>query len=601
MAILCDCLPFRVSFHVPAFFNQGVMTIPVELFCDTEEEVQANSSPAEIKENVPLSLTFDAPVGSRLYMDGLDTLPSHEAIRLDEDLGKNYLTPCQELPFLKNDYYPLIPSRNLMTIIVDDRTYYAIVKVIPSQLTEDKYQIMIDDLEKMVKGLSMDLIRKNLGLGDYEQRPIPPIMLYRFMTIQKHFKSVMAALNDLVVKVNHRVKKEYHMEPAEVAKRIDSVTIRHRLTHQMNVETMKVPKRVVDYNLPENRWTKKIIKQLDRYIAEFVEAVDEYIAETKANIVEQSQFAKFQPSTRLVIEQKERVLVTLDDYRETAIKMERSLKIIKTASWYDEITESCLSAIPQGLIYDARYFALYQLYKELQREDYELALDPKYAYQYMRTDILYERWGFLKVCEVLKHESLGFVPSGGWIYDKGFNLSDSLIPTLLPGSAITLTKEDIRLNVTYDGRLPFKQETSLANPVYIVSKHRRPDGRIDIFKNDVFIGSIIFDLKYRKSSSILDEKYYGSSHTCDQLSAYASACRSPYIYNTKKRKILDGLGVVQEVWVFFPMGSDTRTFDEDGEIKFIRLIPGGSAELLTQRIEAVLKKIIDEYQEVVQG
>lgn len=85
------------------------------------------------------------------------------------------------------------------------------MEIVPTQITGDQWQAMVDDLERILKGLSMELIRKNTGVGEYFHQAIPTVLLYRFMVIQKRFGTVMAALSDLLNKVNCRIKKEYSM------------------------------------------------------------------------------------------------------------------------------------------------------------------------------------------------------------------------------------------------------------------------------------------------------------------------------------------------------------------------------------------------------
>lgn len=63
----------------------------------------------DLMENTNLSLIFEAPPGYRLYMDGIDNLPSNQ---VNDDLKGTYIVPSSN-PYelydydLKNSSYPL--------------------------------------------------------------------------------------------------------------------------------------------------------------------------------------------------------------------------------------------------------------------------------------------------------------------------------------------------------------------------------------------------------------------------------------------------------------------------------------------------------------
>lgn len=592
MATLYNRLPFEV------IFNQKGEQIVVDTFDSSEQAASEREDIKEILENVPLSVTFRAPAGSRFYMNGLDALPVQTIVEIDDLQGDVYLPPCEDFPILKKEYYPLVPSRTLIRVTVDGTDYYAFISIGPSQLTHQAYQTMIQELEDLVKGLSLNLIQKSLGLGDYTIKPIPPLRLYQFMVIRKHFRTVMASLSDLLSKINYRVKKEYSMEPADKARRPDHVTIRYKLTHPENTETLKIPNHVIDYDLPENRWVKHIVRRLIIYLGEFQIAVSDYVVGVEEYIAYKKRFAEWQESTRLELIQKERVLITLSEYRETASKIINGLGIIKEAPWYSSVSPLTQASMPHVLMYDPRYFALYRMYQELQQENFEVAVDPSYSYQYKRTDNLYEMWGFIKICELLQNAPLYFTPISGWIYDRNFDTATTLIPTLKSGTSIVFKRDDMQLRLSYDDLLPFKDQTDLEHPLYMESKHRLPDGRIDVFKDEIYIGSILFEMKYRSSRTINYEDSKNSieaSYIGRQIRGYATAGRSLYTYARKTKSFLENFNIVSEVMVFYPSGNEVVEFPETPKAKFLKLIPGTDTNYLSIHIENALNQMIEDY------
>jgi len=595
--VIQSSLPFEVTFtQMTTAFSQE---IPLTNFYLTEKEAYGEIEFVKIRENRPLRLTFEGHQAARFYMSGLDALP--ERVMEIDDNGEAYLNPCTKFDICKPDYYPLIPGRNLITVVSGDQSYFTIIEIIPSQITMFQWESMVEDLEQILKGLSMDLILKNLGVGSEYSQAIPTELLYKFMIIQKSFSKVMASLSDLLNRVNHRIRKEYRMEPIERTKITDEVTIRYKSSHPEEQELLKVPKLVVDYDLPENRWVKHIVKMLSRNIGDFIIALDDLKLEIFDQIESLAPYAVYQRNTAFEIKRKEKVLIHLDKYREVAEKMLKGFQILRMASWYESVSEEIPHSISPVLLSDSRYFALYRLYKELQKEDFEVELDPTYAYQRKRTDKLYEIWGFLKVCDVLKR--LEFKPMRGWIYDTSFDIHYVLIPNLASGTMIVFQKEKLEIRMYYDGRLPYEsKDTSLDNPLYAISGKNAPDGKMDVYREGVYIGSVLFDMKYRKLQSFFqDHELTQSARSVEviQLSSYTQ-CRSKYTFGITNPIVLESITPVDEVWAIYPTSSAKTLLNKyisDHKLRFLRLAPGLGTEHLEKQLEETIDKLIQRYEQ----
>ena len=594
MAILSE-LPFKVTFT--QLIYDSTQKIPLTNFYINEKDAYSELEFVKVRENNPLQLTFEGPNLSRFYMSGLDALPEKD-MEID-DYGAAYLNPCVDFAICKPEYYPLIPGRNLVTVQVDGQSYYRIIEIIPSQMTLFQWESMVDDLEEILKGLSMDLIRKNLGVGAQYTQAIPTELLYKFMIIQKSFTKVMASLSDLLNRVNHRIRKEYKMEPVECAKVTDAVTIRYRSTHPEEQELLKVPKCVVDYDLPENRWIKRIVKMLSSSINDFIVALEDLKREVLDQIDFLTPFAPHQKNTAFEIKQKKKVLVHLDEYREVSEKMLKGFQILKMASWYESVSDDIPYSVSPVLLSDSRYFALYRLYKELQKEDFEIEIDPSYAYQRKRTDKLYEIWGFLKVCDLIK--GLGFEPISGWVYDSNFDPHRVLIPNLAAGTVLVFQKESLKIRMNYDERLPYQsKDTTLNDPLYATTGKNAPDGKMDVYKEGVYIGSVLFDLKYRKLQSFFkDHELLQASRSVEliQLNSYAQ-CRSKFTFGMTNPLMLESITPVHEVWAIYPVGTETtplNKYKNDYKLRFLRLAPGIETEHLEQQLQETLDTLEERY------
>ncbi|MDD2234895.1 MAG: hypothetical protein PHV03_08350 [Desulfitobacteriaceae bacterium] len=71
-------------------------------------------------------------------------------------LEVNYLNPCVDFEICKPEYYPLIPGRNLITVVTETQNYYVIVEIMPAQMSPFQWESMVGDLERILKGLIDD-------------------------------------------------------------------------------------------------------------------------------------------------------------------------------------------------------------------------------------------------------------------------------------------------------------------------------------------------------------------------------------------------------------------------------------------------------------
>ena len=268
----------------------------------------------------------------------------------------------------------------------------------------------------------------------------------------------------------------------------------------------------MNYDLPENQMIKKIIQSASKTLSEFIEAIAAMKRDTRAegSISESSRKGTdFIGTVRLT---------------EMANKMRRALQWIKTAPWYGEVGPYSSSFVPHVMNMDPRYRTLFQLNRELINEKILFEMDKTYSYQWKRTDKLYEIWGIIQFIKMISGEELGFIPTSGWIYDENFEGQKLLLPTLPSNTKIEFVKGDLKLNLIYEALLPTQSKpTNEMNPLYTRGTHTCPDGRLDVYKSEEYIGSIIFDFKYRPKKSIWDqERIYTNQQTgtMQQLVSY---------------------------------------------------------------------------------
>ena len=596
MDMQSNVLPFSLQ------FIQYGRTTPVTQFFSDANQLYTGDQQAviELVENLDLAVLFecDTDENARLYMDGLEMIPGRQ-VEMD-DSGDSFFYPSPQPYFMfRPDYFPLIPGYYQVRVSVHGIDYYALVKIKPKQISEEQWEVMCDEIEQKVKGLAQDLVYKNLGGHIPYADVVPPRVLLQFFVLQKHFSSVMAALSDLYDKVNFRIRKEYRMVPVDRAKVIDQETIRYRLRHPEQKNTLRTPHRDTNYDLPENRWVKKIVGDLIATLAQFIQSIDNCIRTVQQDLDNIQQF-RYQESTQGVISEKQNLLEKLRHFAETGRKMRAAFEIIKTAPWYKQVSALRGGNVPHVMHSDSRYRALYQLFRALKQEVEAVELAPSYKFQWKRTDRLYEIWGFLQMMDCLS-QRLGYTPVRGWFYDRSFSRKKYIIPTLPPNTSIVYRKRDVELHLVYDGSIPLvSQETSLMErPLFMRDTHNRPDGRLDVYQKGMYLGSLLFDFKYRPQRNIWDPSKVNSNTRppfMRQLAAYGTSCGSLFLFDRKANKAYQDVQPVQEVWAIYPTEREGGTgplFYPDHRLKLIKLSPNQSKDHIVDQLRLVIETILE--------
>ncbi|RCW41677.1 DUF2357 domain-containing protein [Paenibacillus prosopidis] len=577
-----------------SFLYNNIHHNKVEIFY-TKEEVLGEAMSFELTENKLVSILFRAnDKNARLYMYGLESL-TDEKLELDEN-GDVYLKPsATPIALYAKDYYPLIPGTYLARIITEGTTYYLPFKVRTKQVTEDQLEIMKKDLEDTVRGLAIDFVKKVYSAADNQNKALPPQLLRQFMMIKKHYPSVMAALTDIYKKANYRIRKEYRWTREYRARQIDHVTVRTLQTKSFHEGQLRTPVNAIDYDLPENRWVKFIIRNVLALLDKFEDSLNSYKEQVICELEELQKF-QFQESTRREIVEKERVSLLLEDYREFVHRMKSGFQMVVHAPWYQEITNKTFTHIPHNLQSDSRYRALFQLHRDLKEEELEVFIDPAVTYQWKRTDKLYEMWGYIQILKLLF--KLGFKPKSGWLYDSLVEDKSLLIPYLPSGEKIVMLKDDLRIHYFYDAVLPITASgTALERAPLYMGKNNRPDGRIDYFKQDIYVGSLVIDFKYRPMSNFWQNSYYSlmsRPKEMEQLIAYKRDSNSKYLYGEEKGKRFREMyspRPVREVWALYAEAKDSlqkHLFFNDDSIHIFPMNPGQDFTEMLDQLQTIV-------------
>ena len=532
---------------------------------------------AEIKENLGVTITFrSSQADAQFFMDGLETLPEPR-LNVDPVEGDVFLAPSEE-PITLYDhsekYYPLIPDLYRIVVISNGQRYYSWIKILPKQLEEAQWETMKQEVEKELTGLARDLLMKKTGLN-MRMEGFSQGLLEQFHVINNHFSAVMAAISDLYRKTNAQIKKEYAFVTKEKTRMIDEKTIIHAAMHPENQHSFKTPISAVTFDLPENRLVKKIIESISKTLTGFIDSVE----------------AMETPSG----EDREITLKELEKLSGVAGKMRGAIQWIKTASWYERIGVYQSTSIPPVMNSDPRYRALYQLYRELNKEKAQVQIHQTYSYQWKRSDKLYEIWGYIQFIKCMIGEELAFVPESGWIYSQAVNMN---IPELPSNTEIVFRKDNLRAHLVYEAKLPTQSRlTTPKDPLYTRGTHTCPDGRLDVYKNEIFLGTIIFDFKYRPRNAIWNESLIQGkkqNEVMRQLVSYSDNIHSPYLFGGGENRFISRISPVQEVWAIYPNRfGQSRSYDyPDYKVCLIEVTPGQVQGHLVKKIKESIDRLI---------
>lgn len=584
--------------------SQDNCTKKVEFF-EKEMESYNSESRIVIEENRLTTLLFKCEDNTaRLYMDGIETLQND--IVKDDINGDVYISPFNETIELYNtDNFPLIPGTFRMIVEINSKQFFSKIKVKPKFITEEELGIIKEDLEEEINGLAFELIKKNIAIGEVIIEDLP-IKLYKFFIIKSKFSNIMAALEDLKIRPNYKMQKIYKTVREDEAKSIDEVTIKNYLEGNVEEGFLKQPTIALDYDLPENQWIKKIILEVAIFLEEFMEISRNFIDKKNITINYLKKYIIYE-SNKNRIKDEERSIKYLKQLMELASKMKNAMNMLNSVEWFKNVSNKTGIYLPHTLFCDSRYNLIYKLHQQLKSNDFTVTLDNKFAFQWKRTDKLYEMWCFVKTSRIIIGEKLGFKIDGGWLFDQNINANKVLIPELESGARITFKKEEIYLNLIYDEMMPNNSsETSVENtPIYITTRNRQPDGRIDIYKRNVYIGSIILEFKYRDRKYLWNKNYtyyQKDSHVIKQLTAYGDNCSARYLFKKEGEKVSkykNSIRPVMKVLVFYPKTTNTNDeIDEieDHNLKFVRFTPRiiNNAE---ESIELAIQELIDRSEE----
>jgi len=481
----------------------------------------AQHSVIEVFERENLYVSYTANEDDEyLYIDGLDGYSSSK-LHLDEE-GIPCLCPGTErFPLYSdvNEDYPLIPSDYMVYVKQKEKVrvaFEATLRVRPNHITDDQLDVMRDELNEMVQGLAYDRTRMSHGIRHYGERELlPSLVLAEFVMLKDMFKELRVTLEDLTRRPDQRLVRHYREVKANTNCKQDAKSSRWLLSFQgqranAGAKSMVQPEAILGiidsltYDTPENRMVLGFLHYTSSQMEAVLLAIRCTITEEQRAIETRTPYIVLQKSTSHEVRALKTKIASLES-------MEREMKqeIFYVLKYMDHSMFKELQPLSNSNHFslkiqrDWRYKRIFTWWKKLRTQDFNIPLSHDFKVQWKRTDVLYEYWCYSKTIIALEHA--GYTPVSGWIYDDANKASQDLVfPVLQDDTLVEMVKGPIRLHVLFNEKMVRAKRSALRfkRILYMEGTNYKPDIRLDIFKHDVYSGSIIVDAKYRKRLNI---------------------------------------------------------------------------------------------------
>lgn len=563
-----------------------------KIFFDNPKELWSQSEiTLSIEENDEIEICFDSKdLNSKLYLEALDIVPIDDGrIAFDEN-GHIYRMPSKELFTLyksNSGYDALCVDSFQISIYCYGIWYYGNFQVLPKPMNVGEWTMMKDELEKEIVGLAQDIVRRNIGIGSQKYGNVPPRMLYNFIIMKKYAKTVLAALIDIAENPKCEIMTQYKNVVNNKNCRLDEESIRRYVTRAGSEATYKVPEKVTNYDIQDNRMLKMILLDYEKRLNQFLELLDEIVDYSKTYDLGQTQ------------QYKDELEKSILEFRRIAKKLKKITSLLKTKDWYFLVGDVIKTYVPHSFIMDTRYNTLYQMHLDLKKDTFQVEFDSEFSYTWKRSSYLYEMWCFLRICHLLSEKYKMDIL--GW---NNIFAGKILFPFLKPGTVMKFTDGEIFLKVIFDQPLVFSnKKTTQKDPLYIAKQqgilknHNRPDILIHVYdmRKEWYLGAIVLECKYRKINSFWTES--GGRSSIGQLQAYYNNTRSEYHFGGKGKRL--NMRPVKKVIVLTPDTHGDGKSQEDFGILVKEFKPTDTDELNTS-VTDELNSIIVELKEISQ-
>ncbi|MCJ0917236.1 DUF2357 domain-containing protein [Mammaliicoccus sciuri] len=506
-------------------------------FKDSINDINFEKDVLTFKEYHALKIRHESnDKNERLYFNGFDIIED-EALYIDEK-GKYYLSNASiDIISYSNNKTNniLVPGYYLLTI-VNHYTKYAIIKIEPKNFSEEEWKTLYQSLNEYLNGLANSLV--NEINAKVIQNKSKNSLRDKINFINKYYKDIINSINQLIINPRQNIQKNYNWVYKYTQPPVDKNTFKYSSKYPNKKQYLYTYKRDINYNIPENIWVKNVIdflfkelESVDRLVTLKIEGESHKLTSKYKNVHLGASITK----SNLIQFKK-----NISSIRNLIIKL-------RNTEWFNLVTNRRYIVPPQSSLMNKNYNLLYKWYSEFNKSNLDFIFSENIMNSWKKTDELYEIWCFINIIELLK--DIGFKPTKGWIFDGDIEND------LDEGTYVTMTKNDITLNVHYNSQLKYKSSnTDLVHPLYTGNSKNKPDIRIDIFVNEIYLKSLPMEVKYRKLKTITHKK----RDILRQLLAYRDSPKSLLHLKGAKDIRKNNHTVITKVIVLYPRDKSSK-------------------------------------------
>lgn len=551
------------------------LPVPLKTYSDLID-IDFSKDTHIVKEYHDLKLKIHSSNNSRLYFDGFDVLES-DVLAVDEN-GDKFLSNG-EIDLYKHANNEinnvLVPGYYLLKI-VSENTYYSIIEIVPKDLEKKEWQMLYSDVKDFFNVSSNSLLNRSNSKVSLLQKNNN--YLDKMNYIIERYNILMKSINRIKENPRQKIKKSYNLTNKNHQPKIDKITIKMQSKHPNIKDSLYACKREVNYNTKENIWIKLAINYLYNSLNDLIKNIGNFMDGQRENT--ESNFSNER-------ERAQRTLSRSNYYINIIENVKNNLLKIKQEPWFIELNTVYDVAPPNESLMDINYNTIYKWYNEFNKSQLDLLFSEKVQNSWRRTDELYEIWCFIKIIEKL--QELGFEAEDGWVFGK------EEFRDLEEGTIIRLTKNKVRINLHYNSLLKStSKSTNIVHPLYTNNSKKKPDLRIDIHINDIYMKSIPIEVKYRKLRQITDK----SNNVYKQLMSYRNGPNSKIHLLGAREFRRKNHTVITKVVVLYPKDRrsnvNTNTLTNDYGIEFVELSPN----YIDTEIDDLLKRELDDMEEI---
>ncbi|HDK8618204.1 TPA: hypothetical protein PU752_002736, partial [Staphylococcus aureus] len=161
----------------------------------------------------------------KLYFNGFDTIVD-DILKIDKK-GNSYLSNAT-LDIINytsnNDQNVLVPGYYLLTL-VNEKTKYAIIKIVPKDFTEEEWKSLYEDVNSYLNGLANSFVNRNNVTVIQNKKDNNLYNKINF--IDKYFIKIINSVNQLIVNPRLTIQKNYKWVPKHTQPHVDKKTIKY--------------------------------------------------------------------------------------------------------------------------------------------------------------------------------------------------------------------------------------------------------------------------------------------------------------------------------------------------------------------------------------